>query len=116
MRSKKIADPEAYIGLAKKAGKLVSGTQTCLAHIKKNIILLIIAEDTSENTKKRLKNKAENSGVRYVVYGKAYKLSHTIGREGRNAIGITDANFALIIEKSIAAVCEKGGVDEGKGS
>ena len=54
MKKKKI---ESYLGLARRAGKIVSGYQTCVHTISKgNIKLIIVASDASENTRDRFKN------------------------------------------------------------
>ena len=46
----------SYIGLAMRAGQVVSGDDTTLKELKKGkISLVIVADDASENTKKLFK-------------------------------------------------------------
>lgn len=90
--------PLRLLGLARRSGNLVSGYNTCIHYLRKEKIkLLIIAEDASENTKDKLAQTALNKKVRYVIWGKKDELSHAIGIENRNVIGIIDENFASAI-------------------
>jgi len=103
---------DSYLGFAKKSGNLVSGTNTCLVTMKKGKVrLLMITEDTSENTAAKLKKEAERQKIPYRVYGNSDELSPVIGESGRSVFGITDANFAGVILKEIdqGRLCEKGG-------
>ena len=44
---------ESYLGFARKSGNLISGAGTCEINMAKGKVkLLIIAEDTAENSKK----------------------------------------------------------------
>ena len=91
-----------YIGFAKKAGKLVAGSNACRFAMKKGRLkLLIIAEDASENTKNKMAGEAGSQGLPYKVYGYSDELSHTAGISGRMVFGITDDNFAKVITEQI---------------
>ena len=45
----------SYLGFAKKSGNLMSGTNTCIFGISKGKVkLVILAEDISENSEKKI--------------------------------------------------------------
>ena len=99
MKKKKI---ESYLGLARRAGKIVSGYQTCVHTISKgNIKLIIVASDASENTRDRFKNLCSRYGVEFEVYATVDTLSQMTGFTGRGIYGITDRNFAEVMIKEI---------------
>lgn len=92
----------SYIGFARKSRNLVMGTDVAIRYIEKNKVkLLIIAEDTSENTVKKLVNKAESNKVEYRIYKSSDELSEMAGTGGRTVFAITDDHFAKIIKKEI---------------
>ena len=94
---------ESYLGFAKKAGKLLTGTDTCLRQIdKKKIKLLIVASDSAENTLKKVIVKAENSKVPYEVFSTKEELSRITGEKLSGVFGITDDNFAACILSELA--------------
>lgn len=99
MKKKKI---ESYLGLARRAGKIVSGYQTCVHTISKgNIKLIIVASDAAENTKDKFENLCSRYDVGFEVYGTIDKLSEMTGFTGRGIYGITDRNFAEVMIKEI---------------
>lgn len=99
MKKKKI---ESYLGLARRAGKLVSGYQTCVHTISKgSISLIIVAADASENTKEKFKNLCSRCGADFTIFGTTESLSEITGFAGRGVYGITDRNFAEVMIKEI---------------
>ncbi len=93
---------DAYMGFASKAGKLLSGTNTCIYSLQKGKIkLLIIASDISENTIDKMKFAAKNARIDYRIYGEADRLAHATGKYGHGVFAITDNNFAKIIAAEI---------------
>lgn len=92
----------SYLGFAKKSRNLVSGSNTCTFAInQKKVKLLILTEDLSENTVKKMTKLAEDNKVTYRIYGKAEDLSQITGGGERGVFGITDTNFAEVILKEI---------------
>lgn len=91
---------DSYLGFARKSRGLVTGYNTCVFAIKK-IKLLIIAEDLSDNTVKKLHKLASDNGVPLRVYGNTDELSKITGSTERGVYGITDMNFANVILKEI---------------
>ncbi len=93
---------ESYIGFAKRARKVVSGYNTCLLYMKrKKIKLLLLANDLSENTLKKMKNQAETSGTSYRIFVDSEMLGMICGEAGKSIFGITDGQFAKIIIQEI---------------
>lgn len=83
------------LGFAQKSGNLVTGENTCEIFLKKKqIVLLIVSEDVSENTLKKMIGHARKYGVPLYQYGKREELSIAIGKANRAVIGIKDRGFA----------------------
>lgn len=94
----------SYLGFAKKSGNLVTGTNTCSFTMKKRKVkLLLIAEDVSQNTLKKILGEAKSSETPYRIYGISDDLSHAVGTSGRSVFGVTDDNFAKVIIDEIDA-------------
>ncbi len=88
--------------LAAKSGNIVSGEETCINHLKKDTIhLIILAEDASENTKKKFTDKTSYRNIPIRYWKKKEELGNTIGKASRTIIGITDKGFAETIIKYI---------------
>jgi len=88
----------SYLGFAKKSGNLVAGVNTCTFALKKGKVkLMVLAEDISENSEKKIMKEIRRYGVNYVKYGNSDEMSHAIGSEGRNVFAICDDNFAKVI-------------------
>jgi len=93
---------DSYLGFAAKSRNLVSGYHTCLHSIRqKKLKLLILSEDLSDNTVKKLSRLANENEVPMRIYGKSEELSKTTGSQERGIFGITDGNFADAILKEI---------------
>ncbi len=93
---------DSYLGFAAKSRNLISGYHTCLHAIKqKKLKLLILSEDLSGNTVKKLTKLSEDNGVPLRIYGTMEELSHITGSRERGVFGITDLNFADAILKEI---------------
>ncbi len=92
----------SYLGFAKKSGNLVSGVNTCtFAMAKKKVKLVIIAEDISENSEKKIMKEIRRYDVPFVRYGSSDELSHATGASGRNVFAVCDGNFAQVILNEI---------------
>lgn len=83
------------IGLAMRAGKVVSGDEGVLAAIKsQKASLVIIAEDASDGTKKKFTDKSSYRDIPYRIVFEKDVLGHAIGKKTRAVVGIVDPNFA----------------------
>lgn len=86
------------IGLAKRAGKVSTGSFICLKMIKsRRAVLVILAEDASENTKKSIKDSCKFYNVRYIEFSDMASLGHATGGGERAVVSINDDNFAAAI-------------------
>jgi ribosomal protein L7Ae-like RNA K-turn-binding protein len=94
------------IGLATKAGKTESGEFSTEKAVKcGKAFLVIVAEDASDNTKKKFQNMCTYYKVSCVVYGEKGDLGHAMGKEFRASMAVTDAGFANMIRKQL---CSEG--------
>ena len=84
-----------YLGLLLKLEKLFLGFEAIEDGIKRKIVsLIIIANDTSEKTKKEVKFICDKYGIKFVIFGTIEGNSHSIGKSNRAIIGICDSGFA----------------------
>lgn len=89
---------KGLLTLAAKSGNIVSGEETCINYLKKDsIYLIIIAEDASENTKKKFNDKASYRNVPIRFWKDKEELGNTIGKTFRTTVGVLDEGFALKI-------------------
>lgn len=104
------AEQGAYtlLGLCQKAGRLVSGgdaVQKALA--AGQVKILLIAEDLSENTQKKLKlalpllNKRAVAQLKIWRFGSKESLSIAAGRPPRGIWAVCDENFAAGLNKKL---------------
>lgn len=85
----------SFLGLATKAGKLFSGEGTCEAYIRANKAkLIVVAEDASDNTKKKFTNMSNYRNVKIFFFGSKEELGKHIGKGSRSVIVIVDEGFA----------------------
>ena len=95
----------SYLGFAAKARKLVTGYNTCIYMMeKKRIRLLILTEDLSENSVKKMVSAAEKHRVPCKIYGTREQLSNITGNVDKGIYGVTDDNFAKVISDGIALI------------
>lgn len=97
MRNKALS----LIGLASRARKVSSGEFSVEKAIKSyNAFLVIIAEDASDNTKKKFSDMCSYYETPIIFYSSKDELGHSIGKEYRASLAILDKNFATgIMEK-----------------
>ena len=92
----------SMIGLAMKAGKLVSGEYMTEKTVKTGkAYLVIIAEDASANTKKDFSDSCSYYQVPIVIYGTKEDSGHAMGKQIRASLAITDEGFAKEIMKKV---------------
>lgn len=85
------------IGLCMKAGKVLSGNEQVEKGIRKGKgkgYLLILAADSSEQTKKDYVLAAERHHLPYRIFGTKEMLGQALGKGVRTAVLITDRGFA----------------------
>ena|SRR5699024_2468316 len=83
------------LGLAYRARKCSTGEDTIIQDIQKNRAkLVLVANDISDVTKKRMVDKCNTFHVPYVEVDNRVTLGHAIGKSERVAIAILDDGFA----------------------
>ena len=81
---------------------LVSGEFQTMEAIKKgSALLVIIAEDASDNTAKQFSDKCTFYEVPVFRYGTKEGLGRAIGKDLRSSIGVCDAGLADAIIKQL---------------
>lgn len=101
------------IGLAMKAGKVVSGEFMTERSIKENsAYLVIVAEDASENTKKKFRNMCSYRKVPLSFFSNKIALGSAMGKEFRASLAITDQGLATLICKNLNLEVSKHGENE----
>ncbi|MCD7826021.1 MAG: ribosomal L7Ae/L30e/S12e/Gadd45 family protein [Clostridiaceae bacterium] len=90
------------IGLAKKAGRVVSGEYMTENAVKSGAAkLVIIAEDVSENTRKKFRNMCNFYEVPIREYSSKDELGRSMGKEFRASLAVTDEGLAQAILKKM---------------
>jgi Ribosomal protein HS6-type (S12/L30/L7a) len=100
----------SFLGLAKKAGRLFSGEDTCEKLVKsKKARLTIIADDSSSNTSKKFIDKCNAYEVPLIKFGTKELLGRYTGKEIRAVLVITDEGFARRIIEMVDEYSISGG-------
>ena len=87
------------LGLAQKAGNIVSGDFAVRGALKAGTVkLLVVAMDTAPNSKKELCYLAAQAGVPVVELLTRWELGSALGKGQRAAAAITDSNFASMLQ------------------
>ena len=90
----------SLIGLATKAGKTVSGEFCTEREVKSGrAALVIVAEDASDNTKKKFQNMCEYYKVPIYFYEDKDTVGHAMGKQFRASLAVLDEGFAKGIRK-----------------
>ena len=90
------------LGLAQKAGCIASGEYAVEKAVKGGLAsLVIVAEDASDNTKKKFSDMCKYYQVPFACYSHKELLGHGIGKEFRASLAVLDGGFAKAIEKQL---------------
>lgn len=93
------------LSLAQRAGKVVSGEFKTEEAVKLGqAMLVILASDASDNTKKKFTNMCDFYEVPIRIYSNKDELGHFIGKEFRASVAVTDEGLAnkIILEIDIS--------------
>jgi Ribosomal protein HS6-type (S12/L30/L7a) len=94
----------SMFGLARKAGKVIAGTEQVTNSIRKGIPCTVyLSTEASDNTKKRVRNCCGHYNMElYELDINTVDIGHMIGKKGAiSAIGITDMSFTAAIKNII---------------
>ncbi|MCT8139858.1 YlxQ family RNA-binding protein [Anaerobacillus sp. CMMVII] len=85
----------SLLGLAARARKLVTGEELVIKSIrKKDVSLVIVANDASDATKKKLQDKCNFYNVTLIFAADRDQLGSAIGKHERVVVGVIDEGFA----------------------
>ena len=99
MKSDKVL---SMLGIAAKSGNIASGEFSTEKAIKeRRAYLVVVAEDSSDNTKKNFSNMCHYYQVPYVTYADKETLGHCIGKEFRASLAVTNEGLAKSVLKQM---------------
>lgn len=111
-------DKKVYnlLGIATKSRNVASGEFASEKAVKEHkAALVIVAEDSSDNTKKMFTNMCTYYNVPIYLFGKKDDLGHAIGKEFRASLAVLDKGLADAIKKLLEAMQDiNGGSKYGK--
>lgn len=88
------------LGIGYRARLLISGEEFVIEGIRKgNVCLVLLANDASDNSKKKILDKCKYYNVEAIMDYSSDELSKAIGKENRMVIGITSKKFAQSLLK-----------------
>ncbi len=95
---------EGVIGLAFRARKLATGTESVLDAIRAGkSALVLVAADASEDTKKKISDKCAFYGRKFVIIPTMKgELGRLLGRNDTATAAFLDASFVKAFETSLA--------------
>ena len=86
------------IGMATRAGRTTTGTEAGIKAISHGrAFLVILAEDTAENTREQLTRAADRNQVKLAGFGSKEELGRWTGHPERAVVVLTDQGFAARI-------------------
>ena len=90
----------SLLGLATKAGKVASGEFSTEKSVKTGKgFLVLVADDASQNTKKKFQNMCDFYEVPIYFIANKEELGRFCGKEFRASLGVQDENFAKAMLK-----------------
>ncbi len=92
----------SMLGIAAKSGKVVSGEFSTEKAVKTGkAFLVIVAGDSSDNTKKHFSDMTDFYEVPIYFYSDKVSLGNAIGKEFRASLAVTDENLANAVIKKL---------------
>ncbi len=92
----------SMIGIATKAGKTVTGEFSTEKAVKEGrACLVIVAGDSSDNTKKKFRNMCDYYQTAICFFSDKLSLGNACGKEFRASLAITDEGLANAVKKQI---------------
>ena len=92
----------SLLGIATKSNNIVSGEFLTEKAVKEyKAALVIVAEDASDNTKKRFRDMCTYYSVPIYFFGTKDDLGHAMGKEFRASLAVLDKGLADAIENEL---------------
>ena len=89
-----------YLGIAQRAGKIISGNNMVKeALLKKKVELVVIADDAAEIVKTEIISIAHRRRVDILFWPNKVNLGLIVGKSQRGSLVLLDAGFATAIKK-----------------
>lgn len=97
------------IGMAQRAGKAESGEFKALKALQAGrVFAVIVAEDASENTRKRFRDKCAFYGAAFELFSTKERLGRAIGKETRAVIALSDEGLSKAVLKLLKQIGGNG--------
>ena len=107
MSSRKPDKLQSMLGLAARSRNLVSGETAVETAVKSGKAKLVIVPlDASDNTVHDFTNMCEYRNVPFYRYSTKTELGHTIGKDDRSSLAVTDSGFAVAIRKLLDGLAD----------
>lgn len=85
----------SLLGLANRARKIISGEELVVKEVRSGRAkLVLLSKDASANTQKKVLDKCKSYHVPVKFVEDRYILGHSIGKEARVVVALSDAGFA----------------------
>ncbi|MBP1904145.1 ribosomal protein L7Ae-like RNA K-turn-binding protein [Paenibacillus turicensis] len=95
------------LGLAMRAGKVVTGDESVMKAIRSNgAKLVIVAGDASANTLKKYRDKCGTYKIPLIIGFDRQRLGASVGKPERIILALMDQGFADMISKTIVNTSE----------
>lgn len=95
----------SMLGIAAKAGKVVSGEFATENAVKAGkAFLVVIAGDASDNTTKKFRDMTDFYRVPFACYGTKDSLGGCIGKDYRSSLAVTDEKLAEAVKNKLKQV------------
>ncbi len=92
------------LGMATRAGKTVSGEFGVEKAVKQGTAcLVLLAEDASDNTKKKFSDMCSYRKIPYLFLADRETLGRAIGKDFRACVAVEDENLAKVISSHISS-------------
>ena len=100
----------SMLGLAQRGGFVASGEFLTEQKVKEGkAVLVIVAEDASDNTKKKFNDMCNFYHVPIFCFGTKEILGHAIGKELRASLAVLNSGMAKTISDCITNSIKAGG-------
>ncbi|MFA7416899.1 MAG: ribosomal L7Ae/L30e/S12e/Gadd45 family protein [Acholeplasma sp.] len=87
------------LGLAYAARKVVIGTEEVVKAVqKKQLHLVLLATDASDNTTKKVKDKTNTYQIELIHKYTTLEISSAMGKKNIKVIGIKDKGFSMMLK------------------
>ena len=92
----------SFLGLAAKAGRVVSGDESSERAIKAGKVQLVIVScDASSNTRKKFSNMCTYRSIDLRIFGDKDNLGKFVGKDKRTVVCVLDKGFSAQLVKLI---------------